>query len=266
MCIDAKSARCWKYSPTDTLTHFPPCSTFQLNRNSVATGLSFMNTLCTRSGRSLPILMENNKNHQITLPKGRIGFSTLDVVDRDEPKYHIRSPYELSNAIISTDDRYNDCFLLHSSVPAQSSDEFLQIIYGTENSILQQPNSIGHCISADARMSKGFADFLSHRIPSLKSTCRKAKLSMGQVFPFWDSIRKRYIYNLVTKERFCDKPILTTLSKTLEAMKIHASTNGVSTIAIPKFGCGLDQMNCQEVVKILHDIFAYADVQIVVHS
>ena len=88
--------------------------------------------------------MENNKNHQITLPKGRIGFSSLDVVDRDEPKYQIRSPYELTNAIISTDERYNDCFLLHSTVPAQNSDDFLQIIYGTEDSILQQPNSIGH--------------------------------------------------------------------------------------------------------------------------
>ena len=92
-------------------------------------------------------------------------------------------------------------------------------------------------------MSKGFADFQSHRSPGLKSTCRKEKLFMGQVYPFWDSIGKRYVYNLVTKERFCEKPNLSTLSKTLEAMKIHASTNGVSTIAIPKLGCRLDQMN-----------------------
>ena len=49
-------------------------------------------------------------------------------------------------------------------------------------------------------------------------------------------------------------------------MKIHASTNGVSTIAIPKLGCGLDQMNWQEIVKLLRDIFAYADVQIVVYT
>ena len=115
--------------------------------------------------------MENNKNHQITLPKGRIGFSSLDVVDRDELKYHIRSPHELTNVIISTDERYNDCFLLHSTVSAQSSDEFLQIIYGTEDSILQQPNSVEHCISADARMSKGSDDFLSYRIPGLRPTC-----------------------------------------------------------------------------------------------
>ena len=67
---------------------------------------------------------------------------------------------------------------------------------------------------------------------------------------------------------FYDKPNLLTLSKTLEAMKIHASTNGVSTIAIPKlgFGCGLDQMNWQEVVKLLRDFIAYADVRIVVYT
>ena len=67
----------------------------------MATSLSFINTLYTRSESNLPILMENNKNHQITLPKGRIGFSSLDVVDQDEPKYQIRSPYELPNAILS---------------------------------------------------------------------------------------------------------------------------------------------------------------------
>ena len=120
------------------------------------------------------------------------------MVDRDEPRYQIRNPYELTNAVISNDERCNDCFILHSIVPAQSCDEVLQIIYGTEDLMLQQPNSIRHCSSADARMSKGFADSLSHRIPGLRSTCRKAKPFIGQVFPIWDLTGKRYIYNLVT--------------------------------------------------------------------
>ena len=85
--IDAQSVHGWKYSPTDTHKHLPPGSNFQPNRNAVATSLSFINTLCTRSQSILPILKENNKNHQITLSKGRIGFSSLDVVDQDEPKY-----------------------------------------------------------------------------------------------------------------------------------------------------------------------------------
>ena len=49
-------------------------------------------------------------------------------------------------------------------------------------------------------------------------------------------------------------------------MKVHASTNGVSTIAKPKLGCGLDQLNWQEAVKLLRDIFAYADIQNVVYT
>ena len=71
---------------------------------------------------------------------------------------------------------------------------------------------------------------------------------------------------MVTKERFCDKLNLSTLSKTLEAMKIHAIMNGISTIAIPKLGCGLDQMNWLEDVNLLRDIFVYADVQLVVYT
>ena len=86
MCIEAKSDRCWEYSPADTHTLFPPGSTFQPNRNVVFAGLSFINTFCTRSERSLPVLMENNKNGQITLSKGRIALSFLNMLDRDEPK------------------------------------------------------------------------------------------------------------------------------------------------------------------------------------
>ena len=156
--------------------------------------------------------------------------------------------------------------LLHSKVPAQSSDEFLQINHGTDDSILQQPNSISLCISADDRMGKSFADLISHRTSGLRSKCRKARLLMGQVSPFWDSTGNRYIYNLVTKERFCDKPNLLTLSKLLEAIKTHGSTHDVSTIAILKLVCGRAQMNWQEVVKLLRDIFAHADVQLVVYT
>ena len=266
MHIEAKSARCWKYSPEDPHAHFLPGSTFQPNRKAVATGLSFVNVLCTQSESKLPILLENNKNHQITLSKGRIGFSSLDISDRDEPRYQIRDPYELTNAILSTNERYNGCFLLHSTIPSQLPDEFLQTVYGNENSFLQQPNSMGHCFSADAHMSKGFAQFLSERVPRLRRICRRANLLKDQVFPFWDSLSRRYIYNFVTKEKYSEKPDLQTLATTLQSMQSHATLHGVSTIAIPKIGCGLDQMNWQDVVKLLRDIFAYSDIQIVVYS
>ena len=108
--------------------------------------LIFVNNICTHPEPPLPILIENNKNHQITLPKGRIGFYSLYAADKEEPKYQIGNPYELTIAIITTEVKYNDCFLLHSTIPAQSLDDCRQILHGTEDSILQQPHSIGHCI------------------------------------------------------------------------------------------------------------------------
>ena len=60
ICIDTKSARCWKYSPTDAHIHFPPASTFQPYRNAVATGLSFVNTLCTRSEHTVKPVIEGH--------------------------------------------------------------------------------------------------------------------------------------------------------------------------------------------------------------
>ena len=87
MCIDANSARCWKYPPEDTHIRFPPGSIFQPKRNAVATGLLSMNTLCTRFESCLTIFIENNKNHQITLPKEKIAFCLLDVVDWEEPNH-----------------------------------------------------------------------------------------------------------------------------------------------------------------------------------
>ena len=265
MHVDAKSARCWKYSPGDPKSLFPPGSTFQAIREAVSTGLIFVDIICTQPEPTLPILIENNKNHQITLPKGRIGFSSPDIADKEESKYQINIPYELTNAIITTIDKYNDCFLLHSTIPAPSPDDCLQLIHGIEDLKLQQSHSIGHCISADAKLSKRFAYFLSQRIPGLRDTCRRTKLLTGQTFPFWHQTGNRYIYNLVTKTKFSEKPNLPTLSLTLEEMKSHAHLYGIPTIAIPKIGCGLDQMNWQEVVKLLRDNFAYSNIRIVVY-
>ena len=166
-------------------------STFQPNREAVSTGLIFVSIICTQPEPTLPILIGKNKNLQITLPKRRIGFSSLDVIDKEEPKYQIRNPYEKANAIITTDDKYNDCFFLHSTIPAQSPDGCLQIIYGTEDSKLQQPHSIEHCISADAKMNKRFAELLSQQIPGLRDTCRRTKFLSGQTFSFWDRVGYR---------------------------------------------------------------------------
>ena len=49
-------------------------------------------------------------------------------------------------------------------------------------------------------------------------------------------------------------------------MQAHATMHGASTIAIQKIGCGLDQMNWQDVVKLLRNICASSEIQIVIYS
>ena len=115
-------------------------------------------------------------------------------------------------------------------------------------------------------MSKGFADFLSHGISGILPTCKKAKLLIVQVFFFWDSTGRSYNYNLVTEEKIFRKTDLSTLLTTLEAMKSHAAKYRASTIAIPTVGFGLDQMNWQEVVKLLCDVFASSDIHVIVYT
>ena len=88
----------------------------------------------------------------------------------------------------------------------------------------------------------------------------------GQAFPFWDQTGNRCIYNLVTKTKCSEKFNLSTLSLTLEEMKSHARLYGISTIPIPKFACGLDQMNWQEVVKLLRVLFAFSNIRRVVYT
>ena len=94
-------------------------------------------------------------------------------------------------------------------------------------------------ISADAKMSKGFADLLSQRIPGLRDTCRRTNLLTGQAVPFWDQTSNRYIYNLVTKTKFSVKPNLPTLSLSLEEMKSHARLYGYRPLQFLKLDADL---------------------------
>ena len=173
----------------------------------------------------------------MALPNGRIGFSSLNVLDRRKPKHQFQIPYEKTNTIIATDELYNDRFLLHSTFPAQSGDEFLQSVNGNEKSLFQQSNSIEQ--QTRGLVKGSLTSFVIVFLVSLEHV--KKRPFKKQVFSFWDTTVKRYIYNLVTKEKFSDKLDLPTLLSTFELMKPHASLHRISTNAIPKIGSGLDQ-------------------------
>ena len=107
---------------------------------------------------------------------------SLDVTNKEEPNYQIRKPYELTKPLTTTDDKYKDCFLLHPLIVAQSSDDSVQIIHGNENSMMEQPNSTGHRISANNKWGRGFAELLSKRILAFEMTADEHDCQQSKFF------------------------------------------------------------------------------------
>ena len=265
--IDAKTSRVYKYQPEDEQTNFASGTTFIPHQKVANSGLDFVNVLCTQSEQYLPILMENNKNHQITLDKGILGYSSLDILDFERPKYQIKDCVKMVDCILSENDQYNECFLLHSTLPHEPDfRDGIRIIIGNDDTIFENQTAIAHCISADAKMTKGFAETISNHISGLQEYCYKSKAFVGSVIPFWDNDANRFIYNLVTKNKFFEKPTLENLRISLENMRGHALLNNVQIITMPKIGCGLDKLFLTEVLKTLKDIFTDSGILIQIIS
>ena len=105
-----------KYSRENN-RHFAPGTSLTPHKNAVKTGLTFVNVLCTKSESHLPILIENNRNHQITPDRGITGHAIIELQEKERPKFQIKDCVTMVNTILKENPDYNDCFLLHSTVP-----------------------------------------------------------------------------------------------------------------------------------------------------
>ena len=147
------------------------------------------------------------------------------------------------NSILTENDRYNECFLLHSTVPCEPDlQDKIQILNGNDETIFQAKTAIAHCISAKAKMSKEFAERFCRKVNGLQEFFRKSKPTVGSIIPYWDPESNNFIYNPVTKSKFFEKPKLDNLRISLENMRGHALLNNITKISMPKIGCGLDNL------------------------
>ena len=76
----------------------------------------------------------------------------------------------------------------------------------------------------------------------------------------------RFIYYLITKVKYSDKPTYDSLRSSLESMKEHCLKHKVKYLAMPRIGCGLDLLKWEEVSVILIETFHDTDVAITVYS
>jgi O-acetyl-ADP-ribose deacetylase (regulator of RNase III) len=77
---------------------------------------------------------------------------------------------------------------------------------------------------------------------------------------------ERFVYYLITKSRYFDRPTYETLEDSLKAMKTHCVTNNVKALSMPKIGCGLDKLEWDQVEAILTRLFQDTGIVITIYS
>ena len=74
------------------------------------------------------------------------------------------------------------------------------------------------------------------------------------------------VFNLVTKEKYWQKPTYHSLFISLLNLKKQIISNDIKFIAIPQIGCGLDKLCWVGVQRMIFDIFDDVDISIVVYK
>ena len=126
---------------------------------------------------------------------------------------------------------------------------------------------LAHCISADFAMGKGIAvEFNRHF--DMKN---KLKAHYPDYLDQWQREKKRSgcilagrVFNLITKERYFQKPTYETLRGALECMKALCVQKGVRRAAMPVIGCGLDRLAWEQVSAVIQDVFSDTGIEILV--
>ena len=143
--IQARSTYLYKHQNTDLC--YPKGTSVLPNKNTVKTDIVFINKVCTQKEKTLPILIENHKNHPIILIRGIIGCAVCDIIlSRDTRKFNMR---DCSEFAYSKYEELDNCFMLSTVVnsvqeaESNESDNCINYINYEEQSIFNRQH--GYC-------------------------------------------------------------------------------------------------------------------------
>lgn len=126
------------------------------------------------------------------------------------------------------------------------------------------------CISADFAMGEGIA-LLFNKNFNTRRECRK--LYPKYLYSNWKMFNKKHdclkvgrVFNLITKELYYQKPIYQSLKGSLEDLKRIVDNQGITKLAMPRIGCGIDGLDWDKVQLLLKSTFDRSEVEIRVYS
>lgn len=126
---------------------------------------------------------------------------------------------------------------------------------------------LAHCISADFGMGKGIVVEFNKRFNMKRILQSKYPDYVNQFHRqkiFFDCILEGRVFNLITKERYFEKPTYNTLTGALYEMKALCWFEEIHKIAMPIIGCGLDGLEWDKVSRIIKYVFQEEDIEILV--
>ncbi|MEJ8305666.1 macro domain-containing protein [Saccharibacillus sacchari] len=119
---------------------------------------------------------------------------------------------------------------------------------------------LAHCISADAKMGKGIAAEFVRRfeLEPLQKQATAQPLEIGVCY------RAGRVMNLVTKAKYFNKPTYASLTQAVHSLREACESAGLTQLAMPRIGSGLDRLRWEKVREIVKCEFADTEIEIVV--
>lgn len=119
-----------------------------------------------------------------------------------------------------------------------------------KGNLFESSDSLAHCVSHDFSMSKGIA-LTFNNLFGYKDELKSTNTKIGGVAIL--TLNTRYIYYLVTKENYWDKPTYNNLRLSIQTLFISCVQHNIKSLSIPKLGCGLDKLQWTQVKQIIVD-------------
>ena len=114
--------------------------------------------------------------------------------------------------------------------------------------------SLAHCVSEDLRLGKGIAKIFRDKFGGIDEM-RRQSVKTGGVAVLRRPGGNAFVFSLVTKEKFWQKPTYDSLRMSLKSMREHMRANDVQEVAMPRIGCGLDGLQWNSVRKVIDEVF-----------
>ena len=122
---------------------------------------------------------------------------------------------------------------------------------------------LAHCVSRDMALGAGIAKQFRDNFPKMNIDLNANKPKRFPVVVRWEG-ENRVIYNLVTKERYFNKPTRPSLEKTLIDLKQTMLDHNEKRLAIPLIGAGLDKLSWGLTEKYIKELFSDTEIEVLV--